>query len=241
MPAFNRFGAVYTSVVSLYPGTAAADYGNGVALAGQTSVEESIDRACDRIVAAMPEAVHNQLVSPALLLVVQRATAGQTTATLPILPAVSGTVHIWVGQPSQFQEEPQQYPGQWDALGMIELSPTLYTVNVTTGAIVLTNGMVYGDQLYASYDVDATSATWTELSLARLAIRGAAAELGARLFSQADQQWLLVEKYEAQFNADLESLASGAWVPESIRYLKWWKEVEPTGTGGMTSIVLPRG
>lgn len=233
--AFNRFGAVFSSVIALYPGTAAADYG------GQVTIEEAIDRAVDRILAAMPEMVHNQLANPELVLVVQRATAGQTTATLPLLPGISGTGRIWVGQPNQFQERPQQNPAKFQDTGRIELDPSQYSINYTSGLVTLTTAMSANDQLYASYDVDATNASYTAASLARMAVRGAASELGSRLYSEANQEWLLVDKYENSFKESLESLGDASWVPEELRYLKWWKEIDRVTAGGASSIRLPRG
>lgn len=233
--AFNRFGAVFTTVVSMYPGTAAADYG------GQTTIEEAIDRAVDRILAAMPQVVHDQIASPELILVVQRATAGQTTATLPLLPGISGTGRIWVGQPSQFQEHPQYFPAKYQDTGLLELDPTKYTVNYTTGLVTLNTGMVANDQLYATYDTDSNSASFVAASLGRIAVRGAASELGSRLYSEANQEWLLVDKYEASFKESIEALSDGSWIPEELRFLKWWKEVERATAGGASSIRLPRG
>lgn len=233
--AFNRFGAAFASVVSLYPGSAAVDFG------GQVTIEEAIDRAVDRILAAMPEVIHNQLANPELILVVQRATAGQTTATLPLLPGLSGTGRIWVGQPGQFQERPVQWPAKFQDAGLLELDTSRYSLNYTTGLVTLTTGMVVNDQLYATYDVDANSASFTAASLARMAVRGAASELGSRLYSEANQEWLLVDKYENSFKESLEALSDGTWIPEELRYLKWWKEAERTTAGGAASIRLPRG
>ena len=233
--AFNRFGAVFSTVVSMYQGTAAADYG------GQTTIEEAIDRAVDRILASMPQVVHDQLVSPSLILLVQRATIGQTTATLPILPGLSGTGRIWVGQPSQFQEMPQQFPGKYQDIGLIELDQSKYSINYTSGLVTLNTGMVANDQLYASYDTDSNSASFVAASLGRIAVRGAASELGSRLYSEANQEWLLVDKYEASFKESIEALSDGSWIPEELRFLKWWKEVERTTPGSAASIRLPRG
>lgn len=233
--AFNRFGAVFTSVVTLYPGSAAADFG------GQVTIEEAIDRAVDRILAATPQMVHDQLASPDLILLVQRATAGQTAATFPLLPGIAGTGRIWVNQPSLFQERPQQFPAKFQDIGRIELDPTLYSINYTTGVVTLNNGMVANDQMYGTYDVDVTNASYLAPSLARMAVRGAASELGSRLYSEANQEWLLVDKYEKSFSESLENLSDGSWIPEELRFLKWWKEVERNTVGGASSLRLQRG
>ena len=233
--AFNRFGAVFTSVIALYPGTAAADYG------GQATIEEAIDRAVDRILAAMPEVIHNQIASPELILVVQRATAGQTTTTLQLLPGISGTGRVWVGQPSQFQERPQQSPALFQDVGQVELATSAYSINYASGLVTLTTPMAANDQLYATYDVDATNASFAAASLARMAVRGAASELGSRLYSEANQEWLLVDKYENSFKESIDALSDGTWIPEELRFLKWWKEAERTTVGGAASIRLPRG
>lgn len=233
--AFNRFGAVYTTIVTMYPGSALADYG------GQVTIEEALDRAVDRILAAMPTPVHDQLVSPDLVLLVQRATAGQTTGTLPILPGLAGTGRIWVGQPMMFQERPRQFPSLYQDLGLLELDPSKYSINYTTGLVALNIAMVANDQLFSSYDTDSSNAAFSAPSIARIAIRGAAAELGSRLYSEGNQEWLLVDKYEKSFTEAIDSLSDGSWVPEELRFLKWWKEIERNTVSSASVLRLPRG
>lgn len=236
MSAFNRFGAVFSGVVSLYPGTTATDYG------GQVTIEEAIDAACDKILAALPMAIHDQVVSPDLILAVQRATAGQTTFTLPILPIISPTIRIWTGQPSQFQDRPVTNPAQWpDDGGNVEIDSSAFSANYSNGLVTLSAALNKNDQVYASYDADVNAAAFSMPSLARMALRGAASELGSRLYSEANQEWLLVEKYALSFKESLDALSAGSWIPEETRFLKWWSEPEKNTGNGVQSVPIYRG
>lgn len=234
--AYNRFGALYTAPIALYPGTALADFGT------QAVVEEAIDRAVDRIANAMSEEVYSQLTEPRLELVVRRGTAGQTTATLGLIPVVSGSLHLWSGQPRTFQTEPQQTTDlrrSDDLSTAVEMASALFSVVLATGVVTFP-ALLANDQVYASYQADTASASYSIPSLARLAVRGAAAELGARLYTESNQEWGLVARYREDFEDTLDRLAAGKWVPDELRALRWWDEVAPaSSTAG--SVRLGRG
>lgn len=239
--ALNRFGAVYTSVASLYPQTAVADYG------GQTPIEEALDRSSDQIANALTPLMYQQITEPDLEMIVRRAAAGQTSATLSIKPIISGSLHVWTGQPALFQERPLQSTEFYEvggqptgslAGGQFELPSTSYSVNVTTGVVTLASPLAANDVVYATYQVD--TSTLSLASLARIAVRGAAAELGARLYTQSTQEWALVSAYRDAFASDLAALKDGTMVPEELRNLRWWAEVERT-SNRVGSIRLYRG
>jgi hypothetical protein len=215
---YNRFGAVYTSVIDKYPQTVIGDYGS------QANVEEAIDRACDQIANALTPAHYRALTQPELEMVVVRATAGQTSATLGLKPVVAGSVHLWRGQPSSF----------------LETDAALFSVVALTGVVTLSSGLAVNDQVYATYVVDVAAATFSMPSLARLACRGAAAELGMRLYGEQQQEWQLVETYRKGFADDLDALRSGELVPDEIRAMRFWQEVERSSRAG-GSVSLPRG
>lgn len=229
---YNRFGAAFSSVVALYPGSVVSDFG------GQTTVEEAIDRAVDRVANALTEDVYGQLTEPDLELVVRRATAGQTSATLGLYPVVSGSVHVWVGQPVTFQNRPRlETDPVTEDVRATEISSSLFSVVDATGALTLP-ALVANDQVYASYRVDPASLSVP--SLARICIRGAAAELGARLYTEGNQEWALVTRYREDFEAALDGLSGGTVIPDELRAMRWWAEVKPAGfTGG--SVRLGRG
>ncbi len=230
--AYNRFGALHTSVVSLYPDSVAADFG------GQTIIEESIDRAVDRIVNALTPGSYKALTEPDLELVVRRATAGLTSATLGLKPIVSGSLHLWTGQPTMFNVKPVRLT-DFSGGGITELAAASFSVVLATG-VVATPALVVEDQVYASYQVDTGHASFSVPSLARLAVRGAAAEVGDKLFSEANQEWALVERYRDSFDADLAAFKDGTMVPDELRAMRWWSEVDRSGPG-LTSVRLFRG
>ena len=232
--AYNRFGAVFSSVVSLDPGTAIGDYGT------QANVEEAIDRAVDLIAQAMPETVFMAITNPQLERVVMRATAGQvTTSAVRMKPVISGTMHAWRGQPCQFVRRPSLLT---DAMttGQIEMDVADYSVTTATGVLTMVTPLNVNDVVYVSYMADTDSASFSLPSLARLAVRGAAAELGARLYSEANQEWKLVEEYRVGFQDALEALLAGKLIPDEIRSAAYWHELAPA-SGTVGSVLLFRG
>jgi len=229
MSLYNRFGAVYTDLPALYPGTVAADMG------GQAAMEDAIDTAVDRIVAALPETSFAALTHPKLCRVVRRATSGQTAVSIPLYPVVANTLVVWSGQPYQFEE-----PDRDDGEGWPD-DRTDWTLTEADGSLVLATGLALEDHLYASWEVDVDNASFAADSLARLALRGAAAELGARLFTEATQEWKLVDAYRMLFDQALAAFKDGSRIPDEIRRLTWWEEVLRREPGGIHSIRISRG
>lgn len=159
---YNRFGAVYTSVIDKYPQTVIGDYGS------QANVEEAIDRACDQIANALTPAHYRALTQPELEMVVVRATAGQTSATLGLKPVVAGSVHLWRWQPSSFLAKPALATDDYAGDSLTETDAALFSVVALTGVVTLSSGLAVNDQVYATYVVDVAAATFSMPSLARL-------------------------------------------------------------------------
>jgi hypothetical protein len=223
MSRYNRFGASYSSLPTMYSGTVAADFG------GQAAIEESLDHACDQIVDALPDQVFSLLLRPQLCRVVERASAGQVSVSLPIYPIVAGSLYLWTGQPEQFQDPIAGWPD--------DLTETDdYSVNATTGVVTLVTGLTADDQVFGTWKANQDAATFAADSLARLALRGAAAELGARLFSEATQEWKLVDAYRGVWTATLDAFRRGLKVPDELRRLSWWTPLERRQPGGLTIV-----
>jgi len=231
--SFNRFGAAYTDALPLYPNTVAADFG------GQAAIEGAIDRAVDLILGSLTQNAYQALTAPELVRVVARATAGQTVAGAPrFVPAVANSAHVWVGYATEFFERPRRIYDRGE--GLVELNADRFTFTASTGVVTLGTALAADQQVYLSYQVDVSNASFSVPSLARLAILGAAAELGARLYTQASQQWALVEEYKDAYADALTRLRSGDLVPEEIRLEAYWSEVERSGPQG-GSVDLLRG
>lgn len=220
--AFNRFGAVAADLPPLYPGTINTDFG------GDTPILGAIDRAVDLIVGAMGTRVYDSLIAPGLVRIVQRAPAGQTVLpALPFLPVESGSVRVWVGFPTEFEQRPRTIYDR--RAGLADLPTSDFSVVLATGVITLTTALQADQLAYASYRTDPTNAAFALPSMARLAVRGAAAELGARLYTQGTQEWALVDEYRTGFLDELARLRSGDAVPDELRVLAFWQELERTG------------
>ncbi len=229
---YNRFGAVYTSVIALYPGTAVGDYGT------QAIIEDSLDRACDRIANALTPGTYKAMTEPSLELIVRRAADAQTSATLGLKPIVTGSLHLWTGQPVLFGTKPRLLT-EFNGGGVTELISSAFSVVDATG-VVTTLPLIAQDVAYATYQVDVANAAFSMPSLARLAVRGAAAEQGSKLYTESTQEWALVERYRTDFDDDLEALKDGTLVPDEIRAMRWWSEVDRSGPG-ISSARLFRG
>jgi hypothetical protein len=90
---------------------------------------------------------------------VDYATDGQTEATLAIAPVVEGSVFLWRNFPletTRFEDRHSRY--QWEGLptsaasivGTHLMRPGVdYTVNLTSGLVTFTPGLVLGDQILA--------------------------------------------------------------------------------------------
>lgn len=245
---YNRFGAVYTDVISLYPGSAAADFG------GQTAIEAAIDTAVDMVAGSLSPQAYTAITEPTLLMAVRCASQGQTTFTLPMVPVVSGSYHLWAASPRLFQIRPrllndaipiqgdtQVYSGGYGvASPQVEKDRSTYSVNLTSGLVTLSTPLNLDDQVFVSYQLDTSSASYSMPSLARLAIRGAAAELGARIYSDGQQEWSLVARYAKYWEDSIAALRASQLIPDEIRFLRWWTEIDRASPAG-GSIFFARG
>ncbi len=228
---WNNFGALPAEVVALYPSTVLADYDE---TDPESVLADAIARASDRIVNSFPERLYKAVAQPELVYAVTKATSGQTTFNIPFGTAMSGTVHVWRGYPAElaYPKPLMQYEVRNGPAGRIEIDVSEWSINYTSGLITLSDGLESQMQALVSYETDVNAEAFSVASLARLAVRGAAAEVGARLFSEGSQEWLLVTKYAEGFDADLKALHEGRLVPEEIRRLRFWSEVAPGGGQG---------
>jgi hypothetical protein len=235
MSRYNRFGKVYTDVIACYPGTVVADYDGGGA-SGQTRVEEAMDRATLEVAASLTPAVYKALTDVEAQEVVSYATAGQSSFTLGMVPVVAGSVHLWI-YPLTPPAGADWNGGEWNSdawykpptVGFNEVETTDYSVTEATGAISYTGPTIgLGQRVFASYRVDVDNASFSSLMLGQIAVLGAAAELGERLYSSATQEWALVTQYRTRYNDLLKQLKDGALIPDEVRKLKYFTEVERT-------------
>lgn len=240
MSRYNRFGSAYTDVMGLYPGTVVTDYDQGGA-SGQTRIEAAMDRACRRFAMALSPDVYRQMTKVDAEQPVRYATSGQATFVLGLGPMVANTLHVWrypslyavsIGVVEGFTQAPQ--------VGLLE-EPTPGTS--TAGAVVTvtpTTTLALGERMFASYDVDVDNTSFAMPSIADLCLYGAATELGALLYSNEQQEWKLVDEYRKRWDDALKAAAEGAWVPDELRKLTYWQEVERS-SNEVRSIHRPRG
>lgn len=237
MSNFNRFGEVYTDVTALYPGTVTADYDAGGS-DGQAKIEGALDRAVFMVAAALPPALYKALTRVDAEEVVAYAAQGVSAWTLGMFPIVAGTVHLWrypLLTPDGSGWYSNQYPGVGDwyrppAKGYNEIPTTDYSVNAATGVVTYTGSapIGLGESIFASYDVSRDAATFTSGMLGQIAVLGAAAELGAMLYSTPAQEWALVTKYAASFDSLLAQIKDGSLIPDEVRKLKYFTQIERT-------------
>lgn len=234
MSRYNRFGKVYTDVIACYPGTVAADYDAGGA-SGQTRVEDAMDRATMEVAAALPPAVYKALTDVEAQEVVSYASAALASFTLGMVPVVAGSVHLWL-YPLLPPAGGEWNTGEWSdawyrppSIGYNEVPTADYSVTASSGAIAYAGRTIaLGERVFASYRVDVDNASFACPMLGQIAVLGAAAEMGERLYSAATQEWALVTQYRTRYNALLEQLKEGTLIPDEVRRLKYFTEVERT-------------
>jgi hypothetical protein len=166
--------------------------------------------------------------------------------TLGIKPIVAGTVHLWVyplETPDGYSYEGSGYGySQKPTKGFYEVATSDYSVVSNTGVVTYAGPTIaLGSVVYASYNVDHDSASFSSPMLKQIAILGAAAEQGAKLFTQLTQEWALVTAYRDRYNELLSQLRAGTLVPDEIRRLCYWSEIERAGSMVVGSVRMLRG
>ncbi len=249
MTRLNNFGAVNGDVIAMYPNTAAADFG------GTTVVDAALGRAARVFAMSLSPDVWRQMRLVDAQLVVRYATAGQTTATIGLKPIISGTVHLWQYPNEELFDPNNSFAGYantagWQRgwfyrkprFGIMELDQTALaiTVNLSTGAVANLPALNLGDRVYASYEVDTDAAAFAMPSIADAIVYGAAAEMGAFLYTEGTQEWKLVDEYRERWKAILGSAKDGTWVPDELRKLIYFQPVE-RGAEEISSVRLFRG
>lgn len=235
MANYNRFGSTAVQLVAMFPGTAAADLG------GNTEIETVLDRIAREVAGALSPLAYGVLAEEAALEMVEDyASAGQTSVTLGLVPVITGTARLW-SLPQDTNDKPKKGYGQL----------TVSAVNLTTGVVTLSSALSAGDRVFATYDLDCESASFSWPSVADAVLYGAAAVMGARLYTAGDgQEWALVNDYRAKYagrvggtvgeDGVLRLSREGRWQPDELRTLRWWTEID-TEAGQIGSFLLPRG
>lgn len=234
MSRYNRFGKVFGDVMRCFPGTVVADYDAGGAN-GQTNIESAMDRATMEVAAALPPAVFNALTNVQAQEVISYASAGLASFTLGMVPVIAGSVHMWLYPllpPPGGMWNASLWSAEWfrpPTIGFLEAPTADYVVTASTGAISYTGRAVnLGERVFASYSVDVDNAAFSSLMLGQVAVLGASAELGELLYSQGTQEWALVTQYRERYQSLMDQLKDGSLIPDEVRKLKYFTEVERT-------------
>lgn len=233
----NVFGASEAELLAQF--SLAGYTATAADLGGSAYIADEMSSAAYAIIQALPDDTLRRIQEPELLRIVSRATAGQTAATLPLVPAVVGSVHIWTGQPSVFNSRPVLATDQWHGgseppSAQPELPESLFSVSGATVAFV--NALARNDQVYATHIVDVGNASFAMPSLASVVIDGAVAAIGSKLYTQANAEWAFISRKGEQFSQMIQDLADAKAIPPEVRVLQWWSEPEPQTEGTWASI-----
>lgn len=246
---FNNFGASEAGVLLKFTlggyTPTASEFG------GTPTIAAELADKTREVVQAMPAQIRDAIQNPDLMLIETRAAASQTTATLRLIPVVTGKVHIWAGPPQVFTSRPMLMMDPWrdgsfslTSMGLptppgsiVELPEAGFTVNLTTGVVTLATALNRNDQVYATYQTDIEHASFSLPSLSDLTILGVAASIGAKVYPQASSQWQYVSDMKEAWLAGLEGLATGKWIPAELRTIQWWQAPEPNAAEGLVGSV----
>lgn len=229
MTAYNNFGTTFSRVLEMFPQVVVNDFD------GQEAIDHELSLAAKQVSAALTKTVFQQLTEPDLELIVRRATAGQSTAQLGLFPVVANTIRIWRVNAGAIADP--LYLAKPMA-GGAEL--TGYSINLSTGAITGLGSLNADDQIYASYRVDVGAAGFSIPSLGEVVALGAAVALGPKIYARGTDAFQLVDDMRARWEKMLDLIISGRWIPDELRLMRWWEELEPTA-GGISTINMPRG
>lgn len=251
MSAFNNFGATEAALLRVF---AVGGYTATAAdLGGSTAIADELENAANQVIQSIPLQQLNALHRPEFVVIEARAAAGQTTATLPLLPAVSGKTHIWRGQPGAFVSIPVYTTDPWGEARMgytgiggqpgsqVEIPEADFSVVLATGVVTLATALARNDMVLASYEVDVESGSFSVASIAGMIEQGAAAALGAKVYTQTQSEWQYIAGLRDGWLKYLEDLSAGNLVPSELRALRWWKPPEKTQEGGISSVRRYRG
>lgn len=228
MSVYNYFGTSFSRVIEFYPDTIAKDFG------GEEIILDELARVARKVASSLTPTVYQQMTEPDLQLIVRRATAGQSTAQLGLYPIIAGSVRLWrinQGAVRDPLDVPKPMPGYGETSG---------TTNATTGAITGIPPMDANDQMYASYQVDVDAATFDMPSMGEICAMGAAANLGPRLYARGSELFEAVKELGERFNKTIDLMLAGTWIPDELRQLRWWNEIERSSSQ-IASIDLLRG
>jgi hypothetical protein len=254
---FNLFGATAAHVIRNFQvggyTPTLDDFG------GEAVVLDVMQGMEGTLLDAMPPRMFQTLATPDLLRAVTRATAGQTTFTLPAIfrPLVAGSLHLWRGWPAGFLDRPMrrtdpnfadaymsnngQGSGSIRYAPRIELDAGAFTYDTATGVVTLAEALEADWAVYASFSVDVASEDYAVESLAKILESGAAGEIGSRIYSRATDQWALVDGFVQAFAAAVAAIGAGERIPPEIRVLSWWQEVEKAQANRLGSVRMFRG
>ena len=165
MAAYNRFGAAYTDIPGLFPGSVADDFG------GQSDIETIMDMVETEMASRMNPAILRCLTRVDGMIVEEAADAAQTVIDVPtssgILYANQSGLEVWVNFASPGV---QPKPGGGDSV----------TVADNGGAVRLTmaSALSLNDVVIMSCDLDPTDSSFAVETLKRILIIGTASMCG---------------------------------------------------------------
>lgn len=177
----------------------------------EAAVDEIIAEQEDEIADMLPEKYRKLLRHVEGERIVADATAGQTTANLGLFPATSGSLVLYKdfgGQSAMPQgggpigSTAYQYRNRSQAMTVT----TDYSINYTTGAIVLVTALSAGQRIFGDYE---HAAAYKCKSLRFVVKNMAAAEIGRELPFNSDQReeaFAKFDQWEQRANRVLEKM-----------------------------------
>ncbi len=247
---FNSFGASAAQLIAKYPGTVLADYDGGGSN-GSAVITATLESISREVASAFTAEVYKQLTQVDCEEVVRYATDGQTTATVGMPTITAGTLHLWAypslaalnGHTNGTAIDGGFEYDMWyrkPVVGYNELTLGVdYSVSGATITFIVPRTV--GERIYASYDTDAANASFALPSIADIVLLGSAAELGSRLYSEGTQEWKLVTGYAERYKDWLDRITKGTWIPDEVRKLLYWNEVERVSESEVTTVRRYRG
>lgn len=197
MANYNRFGAVYTQAVSMFPGTAAADFG------GQTAIETIMDMVEAEIISNCNPWIRLALTTCVGALICSKPTDGQTVITVNTQGGLfydcTSNWEIFIDYAGP--EPPTKGYGYVNADGITVTEVATDTIRITLDADLALDET---DFVVMNCDIDPTDSTFSLPTMANILLLGTAVMLGYQIYTADESP--LIKKYQQLYENNLKDL-----------------------------------
>lgn len=197
---------------------------------GESAIQAFLEKAAREVALSMKDYQCEALTRPKYEIIVEFATAGQTTAATFLKPIVAGSLRMWRYRNPDCDWNEGMWNTWWKGLlqrpqvGFQEF--TDYTLDEATGVVTFTVPLTKNDRVLVSYTANTEDETYVVASCADKVLDLAAADISIQLLDKDRAEYWRMKAKQVR-----EDLQSGAWIAAELRHTLWWFEKKKTNSG----------